>query len=71
MNQAGLPSTFITVRTPFGRDRQVEMLERRGVGVMCQTVDDGPRQIILITRRHVHKDSLKSFDDFSRSDSKG
>lgn len=68
---AGLPHPApfppIRVRTSFGKDREVRMIELRGPHVFCETCDPpaaGPKQIVLVHRGQVYPESVAEFDQF-------
>ena len=55
---------IVKVRTPFGNDREVRLLDRRGPGIFGETCDEGPQQMMLVRRTHVHPESIDVFDRF-------
>lgn len=52
----------MTVRTPWGKSREVRLIERRGSHAMGETVDEGPKNLMLVQRQMVIPADVSRFD---------
>lgn len=54
----------ILARTPFGKEREVQLIGSRGLLAIAQTCDDGPMQVFAVRRANVHRGDVDVFDAF-------